>query len=409
MSATALDFRDIHQHPPDATKLREPLPPDPSWDAHKVYFNERERDIPQKGDEFDDFFVMASPEEQARAAAVAVLEVMKGDDDEEDNKDNKDKDTKEKNNSTISTNLPKNDDGTLDPLGWPVDEFRSMGGHVVQSLHLPNNNDNNNNYHATNNAAALANDDDDDDDGDDLNLLRKSDDDDVEPPSVSTTATLLSSLGMVDHNKSLANEMVDGIQSNVLSLGGAVTSSSNHVPQDADNANEAAAIEKEERIRIYETTGVDDESSVEEEDGGEYDDEEWEEGREVGYIAQSASLDEMDNDIGLLGTSGVSGGGGGNDNPHVTKCNQPMEPESGSVVPTFKVPTTTRDHFKAKSSKGTKKGNNKNNSKGTIPFLLPPPPAEKLQKWEESKAKTSTILATTTTTRFQKEEREEEL
>ena len=50
------DFRDIHQHPPPTSERFTPLPPDPSWDAHRVYFNERHVAPKVRGDALDDVF-----------------------------------------------------------------------------------------------------------------------------------------------------------------------------------------------------------------------------------------------------------------------------------------------------------------------------------------------------------------
>ena len=318
--STALDFRDIHQHPPAATKLREPLPPDPSWDAHKVYFNERERDMDKKGDEFDDFFT----KEQSEGEKKNVLE------------------------ATLNAAKPQQEsDETLDPLGWPVDAFRSLGGRV-QSMLLPNG------------------DDDDDDEGDESNLLRRSDEDPAGEPS--TAATLLSSLGVMDLKS--ANEMVEGVQ-NMFLFGAAEGSASESKQQqlNQDDHEDSEGMDKEERIKMYETTGNDDESSVEDENDGEYDEDEWEKDREVGYVAQSGSFE----DVGLHDNDDKNKGTANSKQATVPD----FSPVTETAVPTFKIPVPTT---KSKKKKQQKSGNT------AVPMICPPP-AEKLQKWEEAKAR----------------------
>ncbi|KAL7569934.1 hypothetical protein ACA910_008595 [Epithemia clementina (nom. ined.)] len=323
--STALDFRDIHKHPPDATKLREPLPADPSWDAHKVYFNERERGIDKKGDVFDDFFTKEKSEAEEKGVLEATLNSI--------------------------TTKKKEDDETLDPLGWPVDAFRSFGGRVQSFL--------------VSNATG-----DEDDDGDDLDLIRKSDED-AEQPVTSTAASLLSSLGVVDVKT--ANEMVEGVQ-NLFLFGSTTTTAStgtaaSAAQQSPDTAEAtAAAMKKEERIRMYETSGVDDESSVEEND--DFDEEDWEKDREVGYIAQSGSSEDLD-DI-LLDNK--------KDKTTTSRKKSSDVPDFALVseadVPTFEIPTNS--NAKQKSQKDSKKS--------SVPVIRPPP-AEKLEKWEQAKAR----------------------
>jgi 3-hydroxyisobutyrate dehydrogenase-like beta-hydroxyacid dehydrogenase len=123
----ALDFRDIHQHPPAASEQFTPMPSDPSWDAHKVYFNERPQEEKDRGDGFDEIW------KQSDEDKVAI----------------------EQHYDPSKQSTPNSE---LDPLGWPVVPLELQSDTVVSTTVGYN---------------------DGDQDQDDLNLLRvqKSDED----------------------------------------------------------------------------------------------------------------------------------------------------------------------------------------------------------------------------------------
>mmetsp|Transcript_8303 Transcript_8303/g.17304 ORF Transcript_8303/g.17304 Transcript_8303/m.17304 type:complete len:339 (-) Transcript_8303:202-1218(-) len=325
---TALDFRDIHQHPPATAQARQPLPADPSWDAHKVYFNERERDVDKKGDEFDDFFVPQPGDEDAAAAAILEANLKQQQDPAA---------------AILAAQAqPETADETLDPLGWPVDAFRSMAERVQSTLTLGGN----------------------DDDGDDLNLLRKSDEDD--DAAADASGNVLAAIG-VD-----AQQLVEGVQN--LFLYGTPTN-----PEEENQKNQGGDIlDKEDRIKMYETTGVDDESSVDEDENAQ-DLEDWEKDKDVSYVVQSTSNDEEDivvqhhhNNLDDLMAQDSTEGNTSAVEPAQFSPEIAETTAATTTLPTFTIPKKEPKKKPART--------------GPLP-LLRPPPAEKLQKWEEAKAR----------------------
>ena len=338
-SPAALDFRDIHQHPPAAVQNGQPLPHDPSWDAHKVYFNEREKGPVTKGDDFDDFFdprVMMSMDEKENQEGISV--------------------------DIMETPLPEqHEDENLDPLGWPVDDFRS--DRTTSAWGRPE----------------------EDGEDDDLNLLKKqqsSDEDDENDPHAAMAARLthivegVAGVSVHDEPEDAADDEQD-------------TSAlfTNNEEEDGDISQENVVLNKYERIRIYETTGVDEESSVEEEEDP-ADEEEWEKDRDVTYIPQSTSLDEedVDDDDGQSGNAMFAlppmmeqvADDFVASFPPSSEEEQANTTVPATAVPTFTIPPPQEKPFTTKA-------------KGPLP-LLRPPPAEKLAKWEEEKARASNFL-----------------
>lgn len=315
---TGLDFSDIHQ---DA-ELSTPIPKvDPSWDAHKVYFNERESsDIPKsKGDEFDGFFAQSQVEQEEEIAAAVLAVAL------------------EKMNQTNNNN--KTTDETLDPLGWPVQ------GNFDQSKYSTNQ------THSDDPKAFTANM---DGDGDDLDLIRHRSD------------------------QNPADEEEAGIE--VLANGVHDVVVLDDVP-----------MSKGQRLQMYESRGVDEDSSVEE--GENHDEEEdWDDGRQVDYIMQDSKTHDDDDDS-------TSHQIHVKDVPSYEETKQDFahfDVAAASAAAADSAPTATTKSSSGggflASQRGVKTNAGKKNKKekqpksggGPVP-LLRPPPEEKLQKWKESR------------------------
>ena len=204
-----LDFRDIHEFPPVDPS---PVVPDPSWDAQKVYFNEFEK-LRIKGDDFDDMFQEQTDNNVTESdLAIGILQ-------------------KQQENNGVAAIA----DDRLDPLGWPREQSPETTDHAFQV-------DFDDDYKFPTELA------DGDEYNDEADLLGKE-----EKRSVTST----------EDNKSV---LVDDMCSNVSKLFCAGTNSSNEQPPPELKDTNEKVLSKEERIRMYENIGRDDESSVEEPD-----------------------------------------------------------------------------------------------------------------------------------------------
>ena len=220
---------------------------DPSWDAHKVYFNERESNDPKKnnktkGDEFDEFFDSTNKNTAANGGGAATaaaekqvvdraLEKMMQQQQQQQQQGNDD------------------DNDALDPLGWPLQQ----AGFETTSVPLP----------TTGTAAAVLSlhgyvdpaASFESDDGDDLNLIpyRPSD---YYPED--------------DDNKNSTNDNDDDALGEEAGIEVMC-----HGVNDALVLTPAPLASKERRIQMYESRGVDEDSSVEEEENTK-EEEDWE-------------------------------------------------------------------------------------------------------------------------------------
>jgi hypothetical protein len=319
--STALDFRDIHEHPPVESSS---VVADPSWDTDKVYFNEFEKPKRSKGDDFDNIFQNEVFTEAD--VAFAIIEEMT------------DQDTAEPQlrRRSASTSADR------DPLGWPRRQaaeladvpfftaFETDKAEIHEEL------------------------------GDDQDLLRhKSNDNDIDDLS-----------GRV-------------------SLEGVCESVTNMLKIQTDDDKRS----KQERIQMYETLAVDDESSVEESEDDEDDLEEGEE-EQVEYSQQQSNDDHesweepQECRTGAFGHSSTSNNefetnfsdfssSIRDDVPTFDAAAKAAQSADGSLTTPAESPEQKRLFPKVKLSKKADKISTE------IP-LLRPPPAEKIQKWEDA-------------------------
>lgn len=312
-TAACLDFRDIHQHPPAAVQQFTPLPADPSWDAHKVYFNERPKPAKVHGDEIDAVFAHVTPQ----IAFEQCDEKKQADDD-------------------------------LDPLGWPVappvfsttttqKSSTTAAGAVTLSLSYD------------------VDDDDDVGDEDDLNLLRRRSDADNNYDDEDAQAILT--------EQTVGEELVSGIETAYQGTGTAVVGF--RVPS-------SSPMSKQARIQQYETTGVDEESSVEEADDDDSDDDD---NAGVNYL-QQAEPDDDDDEC----QPAVQAFASFDTECHVTTMTDRMAASS------IAAPQLVLDDKVMAVVRGSSISKKKKTKNEVIP-LLRPPPAEKLAAWEKSKKK----------------------
>ena len=128
---------------------------------------------------------------------------------------------------------------------------------------------------------------------------------------------------------------------------------------------------KQARIQQYETTGVDEESSVEEQVDDDSDDDD----AGVNYL-QQAEPDDDDDEC----PPSVQAFASFDTECHVATMTNRMAASS------IAAPQLVLDDKVMAVVRGTSKTNKKKNATGSIP-LLRPPPAEKLAAWEKSKKK----------------------
>lgn len=307
-TSAKLDFRDIHQHPPDAAFAT--ACNDPSWDTHRVLFNERPREKEVHGDEFDGIFEVAEHEKKLDFG-------------------------------TIEDDHPQ--DESLDPLGWPVQPaaFRTMAPAVTSAVSPSK---------AFPEAPFY---DDDDIEDDDLNLLRRRQSDDEE----SVGGVLLPAVGRSAYH-------VSGIET-AYRPAGATSAVVGYRVKDRGPS-------KQTRIEQYTTTGVDDESSVEEEGDGE----DWNADRNVDYLAQSE--DAEDDEDALPGNSGFANF----EAADVAPAELDIQALQEARKATEQMAQLVVDSQKKQAAKAAASSKKKSTS-GVVP-LLRPPPAEKLAQWEAS-------------------------
>lgn len=314
---TSFDFRNIQEHPPASTNERHPLPLDPGWDAHKVYFNERKKPVERKGDDFDDLFADTDrqlPDQEQRQPPESFT--LSADNYFNDN---------------YSLRPVDNNEAVLDALGWTAEQFQCIrSGECLKSV-----------LSSAPTTTPKTIEEKEDCDEDDMNLLQS----DQDSPD---------------------NGQLGLVVSKITTSMGAVWNTLSPSSQQSNNSG-TAVMNKEERIKMYESTGVDEESSVEE-DEGEDDDERWEKSPDVvDYVAQDDDDDDGEALVPL---------------PDYQKLGQPKVPvvvESSSeevIVPQFKLESVI----------GKQPPKKQRNSNTAVP-LLRPIPQDKLAQWEQSKKK----------------------
>jgi hypothetical protein len=373
---------------------------DPSWDAHKVYFNERESNDPKKnkktkGDEFDEFFDSTKKQLVDRALEKMMQQQQQQQQQQQGSGDD--------------------DNDALDPLGWPLQQ----AGFETTSVPLP----------TTGTAAAVLSlhgyvdpaASFESDDGDDLNLIpyRPSD---YYPED--------------DDNKNSTNDNDDDALGEEAGIEVMC-----HGVNDALVLTPAPLASKERRIQMYESRGVDEDSSVEEEENTK-EEEDWEEGRQVEYDSMKPSQTEDDderkepdqnddnddssNDIMNIDKNDYKNKAKYQNIPSFDQSDrnsgdagqQPASFQAAAdaanlaALPSPSSPTAAKKGFlkglmgagkknknmispKSKDKRNKKDAaapppvvapaaaNNNNNNKPIIP-LLRPPPVDKLKQWEES-------------------------
>ena len=325
------DFRDVLQHPPAATSVFTPLPNDPAWEAHRVYFNERP--LPQKrhGDAFDVLWQHETPQ-------LEFEQLL---------------------------HESKQPDNSLDPLGWPlaVPDFS-------YNPHKPNKNVSLGNLYPFRRPCNDDNSDDEDCDNDDLNLLKQAASD-QDAASVFLT-------------------MDESTQQQAFNISGVeMTYQTNQTLALAGYRIRETTPSKAQRIEQYQTTGVDEESSVESSNHDESDEEQ--DSDNVEYVPQLHGEDNDEDE-----EEDVMGGfaGGESDNvladfacfdakPHPTVLTESVE----SLVTTPMAQLDIQDNASPKTnilSSGDPSSDDNAKAKDNvtrIPLLRPPPP-EKLAAWK---------------------------